>query len=328
MILGIDTSNYKTSAAVTDADRKILYERSEFLEVEQGERGLRQSVAFFKHSNVLPLFITEAFQTVDPSGIQAVAVSDRPRRIEGSYMPVFLAGSNAAAIIAASLGVPLYTFSHQEGHIEAVLAQEPEEGVPFLQFHLSGGTTECLVCRREGYHIESEVIGGTLDISIGQLIDRVGVRLGFPFPAGQFLDEIAGKADAPQGVRRIRCRDRKFNLSGIESEMMRRIDAMGASPESAGTLVPELFERIALLLYDAACQCAGSTGIDTVLMAGGVASSRTIRSRLAELCRKPGSPAILWGNPKYSGDNAVGISLLGGRALRMDRSGRYDQGGS
>ncbi|MBQ6622495.1 MAG: DNA-binding protein [Mogibacterium sp.] len=322
-ILGIDTSNYKTSVAVTDAERRILFERSEFLEVEQGERGLRQSVAFFRHSNVLPLFIEEAFRETDPSRIAAVAVSDRPRCVEGSYMPVFLSGVHAARMIAASLKVPVYRFSHQEGHIEAILLGMEDVPEEFLQFHLSGGTTECLRCCREGCHFRTEILGGTQDISIGQLLDRVGVCLGYPFPAGKYLDEIASRTELTAPVRRIRCREGRFNLSGPESEAMRRIERIRTErgevlcPET-DQLVAELFERISLLLYDAACQCSKVTGIRTVMMAGGVASSRTVRNRLTQLCSDRNAPEIRWGDPRLSGDNAVGISLLGGLALKEE----------
>ena len=116
LYLGIDTSNYKTSVAVIDSSNDTLFDRSEFLEVPEGKRGLRQSDAFFKHSVRLPDQIEELCASVDVKRVRAVGVSSRPRRVEGSYMPCFLSGVNTAREIAALLGVPLYEFSHQEGH--------------------------------------------------------------------------------------------------------------------------------------------------------------------------------------------------------------------
>ena len=110
VVLGIDTSNYKTSVALTDENGNIRYQRSEFLKVEQGKRGLRQSVAFFHHCQVLPSFIEEAFQTVDPKEIISVAVSSRPRNVEGSYMPVFLSGVQTGTVISSALQVPMNCF--------------------------------------------------------------------------------------------------------------------------------------------------------------------------------------------------------------------------
>ena len=121
LYLGIDTSNYRTSAAVVDSDGSILAQKAVLLDVPEGKRGLRQSDAFFMHSNRLPGYIEEIFGLADPVCIKAVGVSERPRRIEGSYMPCFLAGINAAREIASALKVPVYCFSHQEGHAAAVM---------------------------------------------------------------------------------------------------------------------------------------------------------------------------------------------------------------
>ena len=118
LFLGIDTSNYRTSVALVDEKGEILFNHRELLDVPQGERGLRQSVAFFNHVQRLPEVIEKAMAYRDR--IRAVAVSERPRPREGSYMPCFTAGSACAREVASALGVPLYLTSHQEGHIEAV----------------------------------------------------------------------------------------------------------------------------------------------------------------------------------------------------------------
>lgn len=94
-------------------------------------------------------------RAVSESGIRrenicAVAVSERPRPVEGSYMPVFRAGVSVAESIAAALRVPVYRYSHQEGHIAAVCGAL-DESVRTVSFHLSGGTGEILAtqgCRR------------------------------------------------------------------------------------------------------------------------------------------------------------------------------------
>lgn len=308
--LGIDTSNYKTSVAVTDLDGSILFSRSEFLEVEQGSRGLRQSTAFFKHVNALPSFIEEAIKFAGRENIGSVAVSNAPRRVEGSYMPVFRAGCSAAEILSAALGVPLYRFSHQEGHIEAIIhpfASEIKED-RVLFYHLSGGTTECLLCTRNGVHIDAEIVGGTKDISIGQLLDRSGVALGYPFPAGGFLDMLAKSREIDGMPGRIKCDDGYFNLSGIETQMMRSIETDG------DRLVPGLFRRITELLYDVSSQLTKKYGLKEVYMAGGVSASDTLRKDLSAMCEEDGSFSVRFGDKMFSGDNAVGISLLGGMA--------------
>ena len=113
MILGIDTSNYTTSAAVLDGE--ALTQQKQLLEVRPGERGLRQSDALFQHTRNLPLL----FDKLPPmDGVTAVGVSTRPRNVEGSYMPCFLAGISAATAAAKAAGCPLYTTSHQVGTVD------------------------------------------------------------------------------------------------------------------------------------------------------------------------------------------------------------------
>lgn len=308
VVLGIDTSNYKTSVALTDENGSIRYQRSEFLKVEQGKRGLRQSVAFFHHCQVLPSFIEEAFQTVDPKEIVSVAVSSRPRNVEGSYMPVFLSGVQTGTVISSALQVPMNCFSHQEGHIEAILSTlPPMPQKPFLLFHLSGGTTECLLCERtsEGYAVE--IVGGTKDISVGQLLDRTGVQLGYDFPAGKYLDRIAMERSFTVFPGKIRIQDGFFNLSGTETQVMKSIE------EKGDEVVPGIFYRIQQLLHDTAVQLSRKYEVDTVVMAGGVSASETLR-KYADLWQEQRDGCrILFGDPVLSGDNAVGISLLGGR---------------
>lgn len=310
--LGIDTSNYKTSVAVTDEKNNIIFSKSEFLEVEHGARGLRQSVAFFKHVNVLPSFIDDALSAVNPDEIGCIAVSEAPRRLAGSYMPVFAAGVDAARLISSSLQIPLFKFSHQEGHVSAVLHSFPDERLDgkILFFHLSGGTTEALLTEIEDSHYNLQIIGGTRDISVGQLLDRTGVALGYDFPAGRYLDNLSCDRgyDGSRLLSKIKVTDGWFNLSGTEFQVMKSI------ADSGDEVVPELLERISILLCDAACMLADKFAIDRVYMAGGVSTSQYFRMRSRALNAHERFE-MRFGLPELSGDNAVGIALLGGRAL-------------
>ena len=311
--LGIDTSNYKTSVAITDEHNNIIFEKSEILEVEHGALGLRQSIAFFKHVNVLPSFIEEALSKVDVSNIRCISVSDAPRRVAGSYMPVFLAGYNAAKLLSSSLEIPLYTFSHQEGHVSAALKNFTEDfsDDKIIFFHLSGGTTEALIAETDGIHYKLDIVGGTKDISIGKLLDRAGVALGYDFPAGKYIDELAIKniCSGSKHLSKIKIDDGWFNLSGTEFQVMNAIKS------SDTEVAVELMERISILLFELAKLLSNKYGIRNVYMAGGVAASCYVRDKIRELTRLDNSFKVNFGTPELSGDNAVGIALLGGRAL-------------
>ena len=196
-VLALDTSNYTTSVAVFDGQTGC--NRSKLLEVRPGELGLRQSDALFQHVRELPGLFEQLERQGLLDGIAAVGASTRPREAEGSYMPCFLAGAAQGQSLAHVLGVPFYAFSHQQGHLAAAAWSAGRMDLldrPFLAWHLSGGTTELLNVVPDGANVRAEKLGGTSDISAGQLIDRTGVLLGLPFPAGRGLDALAAADQA------------------------------------------------------------------------------------------------------------------------------------
>ncbi len=311
-VLGIDTSNYKTSAAVIDADGNIVCDYRQLLRVKQGERGLRQSDALFQHVENLPGLISKCFSDADPAKIKAVACSSRPRPVEGSYMPVFKAGIGMAESIAAALQVPVYMFSHQEGHIEAIRYRTPmEDADEFLCWHLSGGTCELLKINVDGI----EIIGGSKDISFGQVIDRVGVKLGMDFPAGEYMDKAALEAESSTKLLKKISRDGlSFNLSGIETQCSRQAGKFMEEGSDAAPLIREVMDRLAKLLMEVTSSACTETSINKVMFTGGVASSKYISGILKEHFVN-GPVAIEFGEQSLSQDNAVGIALLGGKEI-------------
>ena len=308
--IGIDTSNYKTSIAVIDDNSNIVYNRSEYLEVKQGERGLRQSTAFFMQSNNLPVFVQDMFSYINPEDVNVIGVSSRPRRVEGSYMPCFLAGCNLATELGAVLRVPVLKFSHQEGHAAAIIeTADITSDDRCIFYHLSGGTTEFLLCDKDEYGYSTEIVGGTKDISFGQLLDRLGVQMGYKFPSGMYLDEIAYSNIASNmtvDVPEINIIDGYFNLSGIETKLSRAIER--ADEHTCQMYISKLFSRIANVLDESAAYLSNKYQVSKVYMAGGVASSRTIRKLIT-------NDNIIFGKPEFSGDNAVGIAILAERYI-------------
>lgn len=311
LVLGIDTSNYTTSLALTNAGGAIVIDSRKLLTVKQGERGLRQSDALFQHMENLPEMILDVFNHIDKERIGAIAVSNRPRPIEGSYMPVFKAGINYGKVMAASLGVPFFEFSHQEGHLAAVKQGSTfEEETELLAYHLSGGTCELLHIKED----QIQILGGSKDISFGQVIDRVGVALGMGFPAGKEMDQIACKmkdtVKTAKRLKQIGIHGFDINLSGIETQCHRELEK-GADPEP---LIYELFQTMSSCLCRLTEKAISETGCSRVLFTGGVAASQFVRKEIEEYFKEK-SQSLLFGNPALSSDNAVGISFLGGKKL-------------
>lgn len=308
VLLGIDTSNYTTSVALLTEDGQLLANIKRPLPVRPGERGLRQSEAVFAHVKNLPSAMEEAQALLQGRRLLAIGVSTRPRNVDGSYMPCFLVGEAAATSAACAAGVPLYRFSHQCGHVMAALYSSGREELmreELVAFHVSGGTTEVLHTRFTGAGFATERIGGTRDINAGQLIDRVGVYMGLPFPAGAPMEQLASRYQGRPPRRRIRVEALGVNLSGVENLATRLYDDTQDRELVSAFVLDTVGEVLASLTREA----LAATGVSTVVYAGGVMSNGRIRARLAREF-----PAA-FATRECSSDNAVGIAALARAAL-------------
>ena len=299
MFLGLDTSNYTTSAAAFG--NGIARNVSRLLDVQPGQLGLRQSDALFHHVKRLPEIIDVLFDDLDRSEITAVAASTRPRAVEGSYMPCFLAGETLGRCMARTLDVPFYAFSHQQGHVAASLYSANRMDLmdsPHLAWHLSGGTTELLLIEPDGRNVKATKIGGTTDISAGQVIDRAGKMLSLPFPSGKSLDALSQTSDTKDKFS-VKVQDLDFSLSGLENKIRAYIDS-GNTPERTAAYT---LNSVADAIYRATKSAMTMYPGLEVVFSGGVASNSTIRRRCAAL-----NPVFAL--PEYSTDNALGIAVL------------------
>ena len=339
-VLGIDTSNYRTSVALVSQEN-IICDIRRLLDVKQGERGLRQSEALFQHVKNLPELLEQVNDEFH-GGIHAVAYSSKPRPVEGSYMPCFLAGESMARSIGAMLNVPVMSFSHQEGHMQSIKSYSEMSYIDeFLACHFSGGTCEILhvdtkdvqpdsdiifngyqEINCENFFYDIECIGGSKDISFGQVLDRAGVLLGFAFPAGHALDEIAMKTSGSTNMLTpIKVENIEFNLSGIDTQIKSKINSMSkGKPVSLmedrlkNEIIREIFNKISDCIYKVLLQASEKTGIKDIIMSGGVSSSRYIRRYVSDAMEKH-DIIVYFDESDLASDNGVGIALLGGKYI-------------
>lgn len=296
--LGIDTSNYTTSCALYDSEKRTVVQKKKLLPVKQGELGLRQSDAVFHHTVQLPALLTELLNGFDGE-IAAIGVSDAPRRVEDSYMPCFLVGVSSAVAISSSLRKPLYRFSHQQGHIMAALYSSGKTELfseRFLAFHVSGGTTEALLVDGE---LDTKMIAGSLDLKAGQAVDRVGAMLGFPFPAGKYVDECAIKSDKKYKIN-IKLKNGCCCLSGVENKCR----SMHENGESDEDVCRYCIDYIMAALIKMAESAKEKYGDLPLIFSGGVMSNSIISAKLTEELHAG------FAAPEFSSDNAAGIAIL------------------
>lgn len=302
--LGFDTSCYTTSSALAD-EHGVVASVRRLLPVDQGERGLRQSEAVFAHTRALPALVEQLFKA-HPCRVDAVCASVSPRDGDDSYMPVFAVGSGYARAVSAALHVPFFETTHQRGHLRAAREDSGLTGGDYLALHLSGGTTDVL-------HVTGDIIaplGCSMDLHAGQLVDRIGVKLGLPFPAGPSLEKLAAGA-YDQSLIPVSVDEKALvcHLSGAEAQLSRMIEAGTLPPSQIAAEVYGVLCRSVLRLLSAAAE---KTGERRVLLAGGVISSERLRAMLLERnAKRRLGLSLYFGKPELSGDNAAGVALLG-----------------
>ena len=301
-VIGIDTSNYTTSIAFFDG--MVGENCSKLLPVKQGELGLRQSDAVFAHIKSLPELSGRLFSHVKAAEVTAVGVSTRPRAVDGSYMPCFMVGYSHAKMLSELLKVPLVEVSHQQGHVAASLWSAGHLELmdePHLAWHLSGGTTELLLVEPEGKNVMCTKIGGTTDISAGQLIDRTGQLLELPFPSGKHIDALSKEAIMKETFK-VKCNNMEFSLSGVQNKVQQFHDTHGIQAETAAYAL----RCVAKAVYLASEQALKAYPGFRIVFSGGVASNSMLREVI-----KPLNP--IFSEPQYSTDNAMGVAVLAHR---------------
>lgn len=308
-VLGIDTSNYATSLAVVNRAGEVVLSMRRLLPVPEGALGLRQSEAMFRHTVALPEMMEECRRQGAFAEVDTVGVSSRPRPVEGSYMPCFAAGVNAAAAFAAALGGEAICTSHQQGHLAAALhgaGVADAAGAETLFFHLSGGTTELLHCR--GYEVLA-LLGQSEDLHAGQAVDRLGVKLGFAFPAGADVSRLALACDEEMEPRAT-VRGGNCHLSGLQNQCERLL----AEGREAAYVAKFCLLTIADAVRRMVAHAREKHPALPVVLAGGVMASDVVRPwlarRLENACFAPA---------ELAGDNAVGVALI---ALAQAATGR------
>jgi N6-L-threonylcarbamoyladenine synthase len=313
--LGIDTSNYTTSLALADKDGQIIANLKAPLPVKDGERGLRQSDALFAHTKNLPGLTDQLRTILEGYTVAGIGYSTRPRSVEGSYMPCFLAGVSAAHAMMAVTGAPGIEVSHQDGHVMAAMysagAIETLMQTPFAAFHVSGGTTELLYVNPHHDGFDISLVGQSLDLHAGQAVDRICVAMGMHFPCGPALEKAAAECTVRVPKPRICVKGCDCHLSGLENLALSLYEKTGDISLCAAYTLDFIAQSL-LGMCDGVKERYGDIPL---LFAGGVMSNRRIQQTIAAKY-----PSAYFASPAFSADNAAGVALLCRRALVTPRS--------
>lgn len=301
LILGIDTSNYTTSTALYNTETNQIIHSKQLLPVKKGELGLRQSDAVFHHTKQLPMMMAKLFKGINAIP-DAIGVSVCPRSVEGSYMPCFLCGEGLAESIAAVNNIPVYKTSHQIGHILAALYSADKLELVnenFIAFHVSGGTTDCLLVEPDEENIvQITEMGTSLDLKAGQAVDRVGLMLGLDFPCGVQLERLAEKSEKKYKIKPT-LKEGSCCLSGVENKCRKMLDEGEKYEDIAMYCLQYIYSAI-IGMTEYALEKYGNL---PVLFAGGVMSNKIIRRQLENKFDS------YFAEPAFSCDNAAGTAV-------------------
>lgn len=300
LVIGIDTSNYTTSVSAFDGENMIYHKK--LLPVKEGEKGIRQSDAVFHHTVQLPELLSDLCSEIS-SDISAVGVSVKPSNQEGSYMPCFLTGISVAKSLSSALKIPLYEFSHQDGHIAAALYSAKRTdliGEQFIAFHISGGTSQGVLVTPNKDYFNTNVLCDSLDLKAGQAIDRIGIMLGLKFPCGPELEKLALQSNKSFDNIKVFHRDASFSLSGVENKCKKMLE----NEESPCDIALNCIKYIESALSSTCDLLLKQYGSIPIVFSGGVMSNSIIRR---DFEKKYGA---FFAEPMFSSDNACGIAYL------------------
>ena len=222
---------------------------------------------------------------IDPSCLSKIAVTTGPG-LKGSL----LTGLNFAAGLAAALKKPLIPINHLEGHVLSAFIETrsyPKRNFPFITLLISGGHTQIILAKEIG---EYELLGETVDDSIGETFDKVSKELGYGYPGGPIVEELAQKGDPvkylfPKPL--LKKQGLNLSFSGLKTAVIREITKCKSSKERywKNNIAASLQNTVSILLASKIKDAIALTGTNLLVVSGGVAANHHIRETLSNLCQ-------------------------------------------
>lgn len=314
LVLGIETSCDDSAAAVLRGGAPLASVVSSQDAVHGPYGGVVPELASRHHvRNLLPVIDAALTRAgVDLAEIEAVAVTRGPGLI-GSL----LVGLSVAKGIAQRRRLPLVGVNHLEGHLLAVnLERPPGDAVPlpFLGLIVSGGHTGLYLASAPGLYA---CLGRTRDDAVGEAFDKAARLLGLGYPGGPVVDRLA-RTGNPNAIRFPRASLKRgrfdFSFSGFKTSLRQYLSDHPASPEMLPDLAASLQEALVDMLVDTTVDAVVATGVERLVVAGGVAANGRLRTRMLDAGAALGVE-VLFPRASLCTDNAAMIALVGAPLL-------------
>lgn len=316
-ILAVETSCDETSAAVIKNGTEVLSNLiASQIETHKAFGGVVPEVASRKHVENITLMLEEAVNRagITTAELSAVAVTEGP-----GLVGALLVGIMAAKSLAFALDKPLIGTHHIAGHIYANRLVGDIQ-YPSLALVVSGGHTELVLMRSEGHF---ELIGRTRDDAVGEAYDKVARALGFPYPGGPHVDKLATESEACEEMPRawLEPDSYDFSFSGLKSAVLNAVNQHKMRGESGyeAAIARGFQESVIEVVVEKAIRAVKETGALQLLLCGGVAANRGLRSSLTKRCEREGIPLAI-PPMAYCTDNAA---MIGAAAYLKWKQGEF-----
>jgi N6-L-threonylcarbamoyladenine synthase len=305
--LGIETSCDETAIAVFDSEQGIIGE-SVYSQIKMHAEygGVVPELASRDHCVKIITVLEEALGDIDLHSIDQVAYTSGP-----GLLGALLIGESFAQGLSTALNVPLIPINHLEGHLMSPIMEFPEITVPYISLLVSGGHSMIVDVEDRGNY---KILGQSQDDAVGEAFDKVGKLLGLPYPGGPHIEKMAleGNPKAYEFPRPMMHSDNlDLSFSGLKTAVLYTVRDIEDLNDQVKADVAASFQQAVIdVLTKKIKKAIELTGRDEVIIAGGVAANKALRSAVKELENSMGIK-VYYPDLKYCGDNAAMIAFVG-----------------
>ena len=305
--LGIETSCDETAVAVYDSEQGIIGE-SVFSQIDLHAEygGVVPELASRDHCNKIIKVFKDATNGIDLNSIDQIAYTAGP-----GLLGALLIGESFAKGLSYSLDIPLIPVNHLEGHLVSPSMEFEEIETPYICLLVSGGHTMIVDVKAFG---DYEIIGQSVDDAVGEAFDKVGKLLELPYPGGPHIERIALDGD-PASYKfprpMLHSDDLNLSFSGLKTSVLYKVKEIDQMHNSIKSNIAASFQAAVIeVLVKKITKTIESTGRKEIIIAGGVAANKKLRSSMKEL-EDALDIKVFYPDLKYCGDNAAMIAYLG-----------------
>jgi len=307
-VIAFETSCDETAVAILDGSRGLMANviHSQF-DVHAAYGGVVPELAARDHLRRLPLLLDQALREADCrwDDIDGVGYTAGP-----GLLGALMTGAAFAKGVARSRGLPALGVHHLEGHLLAPMLESPSPDFPFLAMLVSGGHTQLIRVDGVGRY---ELLGETLDDAVGEAFDKSAKLMGLGYPGGAALSKLAeqGSRDAIAFARPMVDRPGlQFSFSGLKTAVANALRNGADHADVAASFEQAVIDTLVIKIRRALEQ----TGLQRLVLAGGVAANRPLRARLARLMAERGGE-VFYPSPVLCTDNAAMIAYVAAQRL-------------